>query len=149
MAGWHRLPLLACGLRYRQHRLLGERVERICACARARAGKARGDRACVLGQGGAGLGVAQIEYSPVGCPGFCADECLAISLIAASQHQRCPAMRACALALTGSDAIDPVLNAANGFADALQDADQRLSPEGVAALMAGRRKSGADRRAPV
>jgi hypothetical protein len=74
---------------------------------------------------------------------------LAISLIAASQHQRCPAMRACALALTGSDAIDPVLNAAKGFADALQDADQRLSPEGVAALMAGRRKGGADRRAPV
>jgi hypothetical protein len=91
----------------------------------------------------------RIEYSPVGCPGFCADECLAISLIAASQHQRCPAMRACALALTGSDAIDPVLNAANGFADALQDADQRLSPEGVAALMAGRRKGGPDRRAPV
>jgi hypothetical protein len=53
------------------------------------------------------------------------------------------------LALTGSDAIDPVLNAANGFADALQDADQRLSPQGVAALMAGRRKGLADRRAPV
>ena len=91
----------------------------------------------------------KIEYSPVGCPGFCADECLAISLIAASQHQRCPAMRACALALTGSAAIDPVLNAANAFADALQDADQRLSPQGVAALMAGRRKGIADRRAPV
>ena len=66
-----------------------------------------------------------------------------------AQHQRCPAMRACALALTGSDAIDPVLNAANGFADALQDADQRLSPEGVAALMAGRRRGSPDRRAPV
>jgi hypothetical protein len=91
----------------------------------------------------------RIEYSPVGCPAFCADECLAISLIAASQHHRCPAMRACALALTGSDAVDPVLKAANAFADALHEADQRLSPEAVAALMAGRRKGGADRLARV
>jgi hypothetical protein len=79
----------------------------------------------------------KIEYAPVGCPGFCADECMAISLIAASQHHRCPAMRACALALTGSDLVDPVLDAANVFADVLQEADQRLSPEAVAALMAG------------
>jgi hypothetical protein len=86
----------------------------------------------------------RIEYSPAGCQGFCTDECLAISLIAASQHHRCPAMRACALALTGSDAVDPVLKAANAFADALQEADQRLSPEAVAALMAGRRKGGTD-----
>lgn len=87
----------------------------------------------------------KIEYSPFGCPGFCADECLAISLIAASQHHRCPAMRACALALTGSDSVDPVLKAANAFADALHQADQRLSPEAVAALMAGPRKAGVDR----
>ena len=79
----------------------------------------------------------KIEYAPVGCPGFCADECMAISLIAASQHHRCPAMRACALALTGSDLVDPVLDAANVFADVLQEADQRLSPEAVDALMAG------------
>ena len=86
----------------------------------------------------------KIEYSPVGCPGFCADECMAISLIAASQHHRCPAMRACALALTGSDLVDPVLDAANVFADVLQEADQRLSPEAVAALMARGRKGGGD-----
>ena len=86
----------------------------------------------------------KIEYSPVGCPGFCADECMAISLIAASQHHRCPAMRACALALTGSDLVDPVLDAANAFADVLQEADQRLSPEAVAALMATGRKGGGD-----
>jgi hypothetical protein len=86
----------------------------------------------------------KIEYSPVGCPGFCADECMAISLIAASQHHRCPAMRACALALTGSDLVDPVLDAANVFADVLQEADQRLSPETVAALMATGRKGGGD-----
>lgn len=86
----------------------------------------------------------KIEYSPFGCPGFCADECMAISLIAASQHHRCPAMRACALALTGSDLVEPVIDAANAFADVLQEADQRLSPEAVAALMAGRCKGGGD-----
>ena len=69
---------------------------------------------------------------------------MAISLIAASQHHRCPAMRACALALTGSDLVDPVLDAANVFADVLQEADQRLSPEAVAALMATGRKGGGD-----
>ena len=86
----------------------------------------------------------KIEYYPVGCAGFCADECMAISLIAASQHHRCPAMRACALALTGSDLVEPVIDAANAFADALQEADQRLSQEAVAALMADRRKGGGD-----
>ena len=87
-----------------------------------------------------------IENFPGGCPGFCADECMAISLIAASQHHRCPAMRACALALTGSDLVGPVIDAANAFADALQDADQRLSAEAVAALMTAGRKGGDDGR---
>ena len=66
---------------------------------------------------------------------------MAISLIAASQHHRCPAMRACALALTGSDLVEPVIDAANAFADALQEADQRLAPE---ALMLDKRKGGGD-----
>ena len=87
----------------------------------------------------------KIEYSPVGCPGFCADECMAIALIAASQHHRCPAMRACALALTGSELVDPVIDAANGFADALQDAEQVLSPDAVAALAAASRGGGKER----
>jgi hypothetical protein len=86
----------------------------------------------------------KIEYCPVDCPGFCADECMAISIIAASQHHRCPAMRACALALTGSDLVAPVIDAANAFADALQDADQRLSPEAVSAARAAMHKGGGD-----
>ena len=86
----------------------------------------------------------KIEYCSYGCSGFCADECMAISLIAASQHHRCPAMRACALALTGSDLVAPVIDAANAFADALQDADQRLSQDAVAALMTSGRKGGGD-----
>jgi len=86
----------------------------------------------------------KIEYYPFGCSGFCADECMAISLIAASQHHRCPAMQACALALTGSELVEPVIDAANAFADALQEADQRLSQEAVAALMAPQRKGSGD-----
>jgi hypothetical protein len=53
-------------------------------------------------------------------------------------------MRACALALTGSELVDPVLDAANAFADVMQEADQRLSPDAVAALMASGRKGGGD-----
>lgn len=86
----------------------------------------------------------KIEYSPFGCIGFCADECMAISLIAASQHHRCPAMRACALALTGSELVEPVIDASNSFADVLEEANQRLSHEAVAALMADRHKGGGD-----
>jgi hypothetical protein len=53
-------------------------------------------------------------------------------------------MRACALALTGSDLVEPVIDAANAFADALHEADQRLSQEVVAALMVDWRKGGGD-----
>jgi hypothetical protein len=88
----------------------------------------------------------KIEYSPFGCARFCRDECMAISLIAASQHHRCPAMWACALALTGSSLVDPVIDAAIAFADALEEADQLLSPEAVAALAASHDARG-DRRA--
>ena len=87
----------------------------------------------------------KIEYYPFGCAGFCRDECMAISLIAASQHHRCPAMRACALALTGSSLVEPVIDAANAFADALEEADQLLSPEAVDALAAPSDETRVDR----
>jgi hypothetical protein len=53
-------------------------------------------------------------------------------------------MRACALVLTGSDLVEPVIDAANAFADVLQDANQSLSQDAVAALMADRRTRGSD-----
>jgi hypothetical protein len=90
------------------------------------------------------IAARKIEHCPLGCAGFCPDECMAISLIAASQHHRCPAMRACALALTGSDSIDPVIDTANAFADVLEEANQRLAPEMVAGLIASSRKGGGD-----
>jgi hypothetical protein len=78
----------------------------------------------------------KIEYNSLEARRFCADECMAMSLIAASQHHRCPAMQACALALTGSDTVDSVIDAANAFADALDEAEYRLNQEIVAELIA-------------
>ncbi|MEM7192908.1 MAG: hypothetical protein AAF405_08630 [Pseudomonadota bacterium] len=86
-----------------------------------------------------------IEYNDLSSKRFCADECMAMSLIAASQHHRCPAMQACAHALTGSDTtIDPVIDAANAFADALQEADFCLSQATVAALVASEARARGD-----
>ena len=69
-----------------------------------------------------------LQTSPPGCPGFCKDECVAISMIAACQHNACPAMRACAFALLGCSMIDEVVHGAESFAGSMRDADQVLSP---------------------
>lgn len=58
---------------------------------------------------------------------FCRDECLAISMIAACQHQTCPAMRACAFALIEDSGIDTVVGHAQTFADTLASLDQTLT----------------------
>ena len=70
----------------------------------------------------------RLETYPTGCAGFCKDECIAISVIAACQNERCPALRACAFALIGSSNVDPMLAEASDFASRLLDMDQRLSP---------------------
>jgi hypothetical protein len=73
----------------------------------------------------------RIETMPAACPGFCRDECLAISMIAACQQGTCPALRACAFALVASNALDAPLAAADRFACGLAAAGQRLSPDCV------------------
>jgi hypothetical protein len=81
----------------------------------------------------------KIEIYPTQCPQFCRDECLAISMVAACQHSACPAFRACAVALLGSNEIDEAIDCADGFARRLKEADQHLSPGSVfmgAGLMA-------------
>jgi hypothetical protein len=70
----------------------------------------------------------ELKTSPNNCPQFCHDECVAIAMIAACQHHVCPAMRACAFALLGCSMIDEVVSVAEGFARAMQEADQVLSP---------------------
>jgi hypothetical protein len=69
-----------------------------------------------------------LETSAVDCASFCRDECVAISMIAACQHQACPAMRACAFALLGCSLIDEVVHVAEAFAETMRGADQVLSP---------------------
>lgn len=70
----------------------------------------------------------QLQTAPSDCAGFCRDECVAISMIAACQHNACPAMRACAFALLGCSMIDEVVNVAESFAETMREADQVLSP---------------------
>jgi len=69
-----------------------------------------------------------LETPAVDCDGFCRDECVAIAMIAACQHNACPAMRACAFALLGCSMIDEVVEVAEDFAKAMRDARQVLSP---------------------
>jgi hypothetical protein len=72
---------------------------------------------------------------PPGCKGFCRDECVAISMIAASQHKVCPALRACTYALIGGPNVDDVMRETDHFAGTLATLDQHLSPASIA--MAG------------
>ena len=73
-----------------------------------------------------------IEIYPADCAGFCPDECMAISLIAAAQQNACPAMRACAYALIGDSLVDEVVDTAEGFAHVLGDVGIRLGPDSIA-----------------
>jgi hypothetical protein len=73
----------------------------------------------------------KITTLPPHCPGFCRDECVAISMVAASQHKVCPAMRACAFALIGCSDMEELLSATDRFAVMLDALDQRLSPNSI------------------
>ena len=75
-----------------------------------------------------------LETSSGDCTAFCRDECVAISMIAACQHEACPAMRACAFALLGCSMIDEVVTVAEDFAASMRRADQVLSPQYAAQL---------------
>lgn len=77
-----------------------------------------------------------IEVYPEACGSFCLDECLAVSMIAACQHQTCPAMRACAFALAESMRLEAVTEAAQGFADAMLGLDQVLSSGSIVSALA-------------
>lgn len=69
-----------------------------------------------------------LETSAVDCDSFCRDECVAIAMIAACQHDACPAMRACAFSLLGCSMIDEVVRGAENFAATMRGADQVLRP---------------------
>jgi hypothetical protein len=67
-----------------------------------------------------------LETAAVDCERFCRDECIAIEMISACQHEACPAMRACAFALLGCSMIDEVVQGAESFAATMRGADQIL-----------------------
>ncbi|MEQ1719111.1 MAG: hypothetical protein ABL907_24515 [Hyphomicrobium sp.] len=74
-----------------------------------------------------------IQRYPASARGFCRDECLAISVIAACQHDARSALCTCAAALIGSNDIGDTLSGAQDFACALKAADQILSASSICA----------------
>jgi hypothetical protein len=82
----------------------------------------------------------RIEVLPKGCPGLCRDECLEVSIVAASQLSACPALKACVFALIDSGNVEPCIQSAGLFSTALSNAGQTLPPDVVCnalALMPG------------
>ena len=79
-----------------------------------------------------------IAVLPIKSASFGRDECLAISLVAACQHQTCPALRACAFALLGSADLGRALAATATIAATLRGSDALLASsksEAAAALI--------------
>ncbi len=73
----------------------------------------------------------KIEVFPGPCATFCKDECMAVSMIAAGQHNHCPALRACAFALLEHSDVGTVVVGAQAFGNVLRDLDVVLSQDAV------------------
>lgn len=72
-----------------------------------------------------------IEVAERGACGFCRDECLAISIIAACQHNARPALQSSATALVGSDDIGDTIAGAQTFAQRLKSANLLLALDSI------------------
>jgi hypothetical protein len=72
-----------------------------------------------------------IETYPPECRGFCRDECLVISMIAACQHDARKEMCTCAAALLGSNDIGDAVNAAQDFACVMKSVGQVLNASSI------------------
>lgn len=72
-----------------------------------------------------------IHVQRPGCSGFCRDECLAISIIAACQHDARDALASSTSALIGSEAIGDALLGAQTFACGMKAANQLLSADSI------------------
>lgn len=83
-------------------------------------------------------GLRDIELLPEDCRAFGRDECLAVTLVAASEHRHCPAMRLCANLLLGTDNIEPALTTAYRFSRTLARGGICFAPEPVAPDAAAR-----------
>ncbi len=68
-----------------------------------------------------------IEVSNFEHEQFSRDERIAITMIAASQHNACPALQACASTLIGTGETEPVVKSTNDFASQLLNHDLKLT----------------------
>lgn len=86
----------------------------------------------------------RLQTLPYHCAGFCRDECLAISMIAAGQQSACPVMRACAYALLESNELDRSIESGTIFAQTLSDEGIVLGSDALinAAALVGAERSG-------
>lgn len=73
----------------------------------------------------------EIETYPAGCHRFCRDECIAVAMVAASQHKLCPALRACTYALLGVSAVEGALAETETLAETLSALDRRLAVDTI------------------
>jgi hypothetical protein len=76
----------------------------------------------------------EIEVFPIGCRGFCRDECVAISMVAACQHDVRRIMTGCATTLLGCPPVDEVMEGVRTLAGALTATNQVLSPSSILQL---------------
>jgi hypothetical protein len=74
-----------------------------------------------------------IERYPASALGFCRDECLAISVVAACQHDARQALCTCAAALIGCNDIGDTLASAQEFARELEAVGQKLNASSICA----------------
>ena len=75
--------------------------------------------------------VRPIKVCPAAAAGFCRDECMAISLVAACQNGVCPAARACAFALLGSSIVNNAVSSAEALATTMNACGLHLSAGSV------------------
>lgn len=73
----------------------------------------------------------EINVMERGCSGFCQDECLAISIIAASQHGAHTSLAETARTLLGSDDIGDTIMGAERLAGGLTHRRQKLSAHSI------------------
>lgn len=70
----------------------------------------------------------EIEVAPWESSEFHPNERMAITMIAAGQHNACPALAACAYALIGAEDVEPVVTASTRFANHLLANNLELQP---------------------
>lgn len=75
--------------------------------------------------------VRPLVVLPLTCEGLSRDECLAVSLVAAAQHQHCPALRACAAALLGTADDGRVFETSRILAGRLADSGAHLDADRI------------------